>query len=319
MLGRIFVTVILVYLIPSVLLLLFGEIRSERKATETHLQAQMEATAPVGGQSQADSFVSVLCDGAVTVMPLEDYVLCVTLAEMPAEFEVESLKAQAVVARTYTCKRLEEPKHENSAVCSDASCCQAFVSLEDYLRAGGQESVDKVKNAVLSTAGQILMYGGKYIEATYFSCSGGRTEDALAVWGNDIPYLQSVESPGEEAATHYTDTVSFSKKEFLHRLGLSADMVTIANISYTQGGGVDSMTVCGKVFSGTELRKKLELRSTAFVITAAGDTVTVTTKGFGHRVGLSQYGAEAMAAQGKTYREILAHYYQGTELKALSG
>ena len=164
----------------------------------------------------------------------------------------------------------------------------------------------------------MLTYQGKLIEATYFSCSGGRTEDALAVWGEDVPYLQSVESPGEEGAAHYVDTVSFTASEFCEKIGKELPGIPaewIGTIRYTAGGGVETIYIGDEPYSGTQLRSMLNLRSTAFLITAAGDTVTITTKGYGHRVGMSQYGADAMAVQGCSYEEILAHYYPGTKLQ----
>ena len=269
-------------------------------------------------ESGETKWVSVLSDGEVVQMELEEYICCVVLAEMPAEFELEALKAQAVVARTYTCRRLQDAKHENANVCTDPSCCQAFVSWDEYLDSGGTEQlVEKVRTAVTETAAEVLLYDGELIEATYFSCSGGKTEDAQAVWGTDVPYLQSVESPGEEKATHYTDTVSFSTQEFCNKLGIPLQDTAnarIGTITYTDGGGVASIELAGMTFTGTKVRQLLGLRSTAFVITWAGDTVTVTTKGFGHRVGMSQYGAEAMAVQGADYTQILSHYYLGTTL-----
>lgn len=268
--------------------------------------------------------IPVLINDTETVMmPLEEYLEGVLFGEMPASFHPEALKAQAVVARTYTCRKLEEPKHNSADVCTDPSCCQAYMEPGDFLNSGGtEESIQKVNDAVMSTAGEVILYQGELIEATYFSCSGGKTEDAAAVWGSDVPYLQSVSSPGEEKASHYTDTVRFSATEFCDRLGVALSGnpgAWIENITYTEGGGVDTIVLQGNTFSGTELRQKLGLRSTAFVITAAGDTVTVTTKGFGHSVGMSQYGAEAMAVQGSTYEEILKHYYTGTSLSNLFG
>ena len=139
----------------------------------------------------------------------------------------------------------------------------------------------------------------------------------MAVWGAEIPYLKSVPSPGEEQAAHYVDTVTFSVEEFCKRLGKTlggAPSEWINNITYTEGGGVDTLTICGETYSGTQLRQLLDLRSTAFIITAFGNMITITTKGYGHRVGMSQYGADAMAVSGSTYEQILAHYYPGTIL-----
>ena len=261
----------------------------------------------------------LLPDGFVLYMDLDTYLTGVVLAEMPAEFEEEALKAQAVVARTYALKRYATGnKHSQRAVCTDSTCCQAYKTEEEFLETGAsQELLEKVRCAVLQTTGMVLTYNNALIEATYFSCSGGRTEDALAVWGADIPYLKSVSSPGEEAAAYHVDTVTFSSEEFCSLLGRSLSGIPadwIGQITYTQGGGVDTLTICGETYRGTQLRQLLKLRSTAFIITAAGNTITVTTKGYGHRVGMSQYGAEAMAVNGCTCAQILAHYYPGTLL-----
>ena len=259
--------------------------------------------------------------GNLQQMTLEDYLLGVVLAEMPASFEPEALKAQAVVARTYTCKRMEGGKHDDAAVCMDPGCCQGFRAPADYLDEGGkQTAVDKVRSAVKSTDGQVLHYDGSLIDATYFSCSGGSTEDAVAVWGQDVPYLRAVDSPGEEDAPRFTDSVSFTTSEFAGKLGLSdqGDPASwFGAVRYTEGGGVDTMVIRGKTFTGPRLRSALGLRSTAFSVSVDGKTITVTTRGFGHRVGMSQYGAQAMARTGSSCAEILAHYYTGAELVRL--
>lgn len=256
--------------------------------------------------------------GNLRQMTLREYLVGVVLAEMPADFEPEALKAQAVVARTYTRKRMEGSKHGEAAVCMDPGCCQGWRSGEDYLEAGGRErSLNKVRSAVADTDGLVLRWEGKLIDATYFSCSGGTTEDAVAVWGQDVPYLRSVESPGEEEAPRFTDSVSFSPAEFAGKLGLSGEGDPgswFGATTHTAGGGVETMVIRGKTFTGTQLRSKLGLRSTAFEVAVSGKTITVTTRGFGHRVGMSQYGAQAMAQSGSTYDEILAHYYSGAEL-----
>lgn len=276
--------------------------------------------APETFPATAAMSVSVLReDGTVEQMDLEEYIQGVVLREMPASFEFEALKAQAVVARTYAMRgKMVGSKHENADVCTNPQCCQAYWEKETYLTNGGEaQMVERVRKAVEETVGRVLTYNGKLIEATYFSCSGGRTEDALAVWGSDVPYLQSVESPGEEDAAHYRDTATFSLTDFTNALNLPVPETTdgwIGQASYTQGGGVDTIQIGGVSFTGKELRKRLTLRSTSFSIDINGDTVTVTTMGFGHRVGMSQYGADAMAAMGESYDTILTHYYPGTTL-----
>ena len=258
-------------------------------------------------------------DGTVRSMELDEYLTGVVLAEMPAYFDAEALKAQAVVARTYTLRAHEgKSKHNGAAVCTDSACCQAYRSPDEYLADGGSaENVQKISDAVTAVSGLVLTYEGELIEATYFSCSGGLTEDALAVWGTDVPYLRSVSSPGEENATYYSDSVSFTSSQLKRLLELPAecDEIRFEDITYTAGGGVEKLTVCGAEYQGTQIRSLLGLRSTAFTVTTEGDEITFHTRGFGHRVGMSQYGADAMAASGSSFQQILQHYYPGTVLE----
>lgn len=279
-----------------------------------------EATTWAAASEEGRLNIPVLyADGQVVESDLEEYLVGVVLAEMPASFEVEALKAQAVVARTYALRRHETGnKHEQGAVCQDPQCCQGYLSPAEYLEQGGtQSNIDRIIQAVMATAGQVLTYEGKLIEATYFSCSGGTTEDAMAVWGTFIPYLQSTDSPGEEEAAHYTDTEIFSPDDFALALGFSAagdPKSWFGKVTYTNGGGVDTMQICGKFYKGTQLRSLLGLRSTDFSVNITDEGIVIVTHGYGHRVGMSQYGADAMAVTGSTYDEILAHYYQGTTL-----
>lgn len=266
-------------------------------------------------------YIPVLVAGVgIQEMELDTYLVGVVLAEMPVSFEDEALKAQAVVARTYTLKAfLNGGKHSEASVCTDSTCCQSYISAADFLAKGGRmEDVERIESIVNDTAGLVLTYDGALIEATYFSCSGGSTEDAQAVWGTDIPYLQATASPGEEYASHYTDTETFTKGELQTLLGVTLagnSSSWFGNVRYTAGGGVATMEIGGEEFTGMELRKLLNLRSTAITMTTDGETVTVTTRGFGHRVGMSQYGADAMAVSGSGFQEILAYYYRGTTLE----
>lgn len=284
----------------------------------------VDNTVPISGEGQAHTPISVrLTDGKYTTLDIEEYITGVVLGEMPADFEPEALKAQAVAARTYTAKSLQTSgKHGNGSICTDPACCQAFVSEEAYLSKGGtQENLEKVRTAVLDTAGWVLTYEGELIEATYFSCSGGKTEDAAAVWGTDYPYLQAVSSPGEERAAHYSDRICYTREEFEAKTGctLTGDPINwFEAIAYTPGGGIETMEICGKEYSGTQLRKLLGLPSTIMTISSTEEIITIVTKGYGHRVGMSQYGADAMAVAGSNFIEILAHYYPGTQLEMLT-
>ena len=300
--------------LPMVLTAFFHQAFPASRAAEAAARPASEGLLPDDGEALTVRG----SDGEDRVMTLEEYLTGVVLAEMPADFETEALKAQAVVARTYTRKRMEGSKHTGAAVCMDSGCCQGFRSPAEYLAEGGtQRSVERVRAAVEATDGLVLRYGGELIDATYFSCSGGSTEDAVAVWGQDVPYLQAVDSPGEEDAPRFTDSVTFSPAELAGRLGLPDDgdpRDWFGAVTYTEGGGVATMVVRGQTFTGVQLRSGLGLRSTAFQVRATGDSITITTRGFGHRVGMSQYGAQAMAAAGSTFGEILAHYYTGAEL-----
>ena len=262
---------------------------------------------PISVEQQEDAVQIQLLreDGTISPVELEEYVLGVVAAEMPADFAPEALKAQAVLARTYALKRsTATDKHPDGALCTVSSCCQAY---------SDQAAADSVRDAADATKGLVLTYGGSLIEATYFSCSGGYTEDAAAVWGTDVPYLQAVASPGEEASSHYVTTTKVPVGEFSDCLGVSLTDGGIGQPIYTDGGGIASVNIGGKEFTGVQLRQLLELKSTAIQMNVVGDQVIITTKGYGHRVGMSQYGADAMAVSGSTYEQILAHYYPGTE------
>lgn len=316
--------VFLVCFIPAVLLLTTGR-KGNAAQYEISLTSEPPTTVTIQTTEQTvhekkQIYVSVLMeDVSIMEMSLEEYICGVVLAEMPHWFEYEALKAQAVVARTYTLRRSTgNQKHRNADICTDPSCCQAYCDTMTYLENGGTaEQVNKIERAVADTENAVLVYDGKLIEATYFSCSGGATEDAAAVWGADVPYLQSIESPGEENAEHHTDSVYFSSVELEKILGrsISGNVETwFGEIKYTKGGGVDTIEIGGKTYLGTELRRLLGLRSTAFSVATIGNTILFVTKGYGHRVGMSQYGADAMAASGKTFSQILSHYYSGAEL-----
>lgn len=328
MFKQFLLAVILGWMIPQMIFSLGSRLRSGEDATEP-TQSTVQATQPVlpgttaPGEAAALHYIPVITgENSVQLMELEDYIRGVVLAEMPASFEVDALKAQAVAARTYTMRHLKlGDRHSQGAVCTDSTCCQAYITDADYLdRRGTQEDVEKVTAAVAETAGQVLTYNGDLIEATYFACSGGRTEDAAAVWGSEIPYLQAVDSPGETNAENYNEQLYFNASDFASLLG--RDLVGspdswLGNVTYTAGGGVDTIVIGGVTYSGTQLRKLLDLNSTVFTMTADKQGIAVKTLGWGHRVGMSQYGADAMAVAGSSYVEILTYYYQGTRIDKL--
>ena len=274
-----------------------------------------------GKQNQAHDQIDVhsvvIVNGDVTErMDIEEYLVGVLLAEMPADFEDEALKAQAIAARTFALHRtMHGSKHPDANVCTSAICCQGYISPDAHIESGGTSVCEqKMRDAVNATKGLALFYEGNIIEATYFSSSGGRTEDAKAVWGVSVPYLMSVESiEGDTAFIKETE-----KEEFCVALGIPPGEVYIERPTYTVGGGIERVCINGQTYSGMQLRQKLGLRSTRISFYVGKDTVQISTTGHGHRVGMSQYGADAMAAQGYNYEEILTHYYTGAAIRPFS-
>ena len=305
----------------AVLLIPSGSARGEAAPQETLL---LVVEAP-----SAKETITVLRDGDAQEEDFETYLTQVVLSEMPADFATEALKAQAVAARTFARRQMAGGKHADADVCSQSACCQACLSvdaLQERYGAAFDAAWDKASNAVQQTQDEVLTYGGALIDAVYFSCSGGRTEAAVAVWGGEIPYLQSVPSPGEEDAPRETETLTFTAEEFRDRITPARPDADLSGapetwfgaVRYTAGGGIGTLELGDASFTGTELRRLLGLRSTDIEFSPQEDGVTVTTHGFGHRVGLSQYGAEAMAQAGRRFDEILLHYYQGTEIRRLT-
>lgn len=294
------------YLLQMVLLLLCLLLSGSAFLRQKTPEAAPEEIPPV--------FITVRHRENTFQMELEEYIRRVVLAEMPAHFEPDALSAQAVAARTFAWRAVTTGgKHGDGSVCTAFSCCQGYLEPGQYLQSYGTPAdLEKITAAVQATAGLIVTYRGAPIEAAYFSSSSGLTEDAAAVWGSARPYLIAQESP--EADTQ--QQVVFSRAYLEKTLGVSLDGAEnwFADWTYTPGQGVDTVKVGGRVFTGTQLRQLLGLRSTAFTVATENDAAVFTVHGYGHRVGMSQYGADAMAAQGSTFRDILGYYYPGTEL-----
>ena len=287
---------------------------------ERHREAQTVQIAQEKPVQQSVRFIPLKDpDGTTTYMDLEAYLTGVLLAEIPASFHEEALKAQSAAARTYAWKAYTTGgKHGGGCLCMDSSCCQAYIGEEAYLSRGGtQDNLEKVRRAVQATSPMVLSYEGELIEATYFSSTGGSTEAAVAVWGADFPYLQAVSSPEKVL----TETVIFDRShlETLLNRPLAGDPEEwFTGMTHTDGGGVKKLEIGGETYTGVQLRSLLGLRSTSFQVHTDGQTVAFTTQGYGHRVGMSQYGANAMAEAGSTWQEILQHYYPGTTLHPIS-
>lgn len=269
--------------------------------------------------------VTVLCGDKPFEMSVRHYLVGVVASEMPVSFEPEALKAQAVAARSYLQRYLASPKHENADICASASCCQAYSSESELRKKWGNNYdtyINKIRDAVSATDGEYLSYGGKAALTAFHSSSAGVTEESGAIW-NELPYLVSVDSPeNAESVPNYISTLTLADIDFrdtILYLKPEADMTGeadkwVSEIKRNDSGRVQSATI-GKVkFTGAELRKLFSLRSTAFELEHSNGQFTFTVTGYGHGVGMSQYGANTMAKNGSSYREILSHYYPGTQL-----
>lgn len=245
---------------------------------------------------------------------LEDYVVGVVAAEMPASFPEEALKAQAVAARTYQLRQMRAANSKKilfdvgQAYCTEAEQKKKWgEAYETYHR--------KIQEAVLATAGEIMVYEGEPILAAFHAQSAGKTEDAANVWAASVPYLKSVDSSGDKEAPEHETKVIFSQEELFARLGVKGTEIAIR--SHTPAGYVAEVQVGERVFQGGELREALGLRSACFRVAQTAEGIVFTVYGYGHGAGMSQYGASALAKQGKEYHEILQHYYQGIHFAKL--
>lgn len=268
-------------------------------------------------------------DGQITEMSMAEYLWGVVAAEMPASFEPEALRAQAVCARTYSLWKLRAASHEQDGadVCADSSCCQAYLTHEDAVQRWGEGSASvysaKIAGAVADTDGQVLTYGGTPIQAVFFSSASGATEDAEAVWGRALPYLVSVDSPEGDEVPNYRSTVTLTAdqvKKLVLDAGLGADLSGepsgwFQGLARTASGRVASVELGGVSLSGGAARSLFALRSACFDVTEQDGVFTFSVTGYGHGVGMSQYGANAMAKAGSGWKDILAHYYTGAQLQ----
>ncbi|RKD21965.1 stage II sporulation protein D [Caminicella sporogenes DSM 14501] len=264
---------------------------------------------------------------------LEEYVKGVVASEMPATFELEALKAQAMAARTKALYQKIKygpkgnPAHPGAEVCDDVHC-QVYRSREKLKEIKGEKWFKKywpkIEEAVESTRGLVITYNGKLIDPLYHSTSGGRTENSEDVFETMAPYLRSVDSPYEQSSKHLESTVVISTKEFVSKInsvykdsGLKSSNIvdSLKVLERTEGGDVKRIRIGNKVLSGRKIREILGLRSADFQIIVSGDKVTIKTRGYGHGVGMSQYGADGMAKRGYKFDEIIKHYYQGVEIE----
>lgn len=254
---------------------------------------------------------------------LEDYVAGVVAAEMPADFELEALKAQALTARTYIVKQMIKKQNiadlPKGAVVSDTQMHQVFLNDQELQKKWKSDytwKMKKIKEAVQATQGQILTFENNPIEAQFFSTSNGFTENSEDYWANSLPYLRSVESPWDEASPKFLNQITLPVTVFEKKLGvnLGSNGSVGTVLARTDGKRIEQIEISGKKFTGREIREKLDLKSSDFTWKRIEDKIVITTKGYGHGVGMSQYGANGMAKEGKNYKDIVTHYYKGVEI-----
>lgn len=262
-------------------------------------------------------------DGGVEEIDLDTYLYGVVASEMPASFDIEALKAQAVVARTYTIYQIRNgSKHENATICDSAACCQAWISKENRF-ARWEENLreeywSKIIKAVNDTKGKIIFYNNEPINALFHSNSGGKTELAINVWGGNFPYFQTVETSGEDAYTSYNSEIKISKDELIKimlenypefKIDFEKEN-SIKIIEFTEGDRIEKIKIGNTEISGVEARKIFGLKSAKFNFEILEDSVEFKVIGYGHGVGLSQCGSDLLAKSGKKFDEIIKYYYK---------
>lgn len=247
---------------------------------------------------------------------LENYVIGVVAAEMPATFSIESLKAQAVAARTFAYKKIISSKLNYDNLTSDTG--QAYISVDKMKKNWGDKFdsyYNKISDAVLKTKGEIITFNGEIINAYYFSLSNGITEDSSMVFG-EAKYLVSVESPWDKENSNYINFVKIPINDFKKKLSIN-DEINISDIKRSASNHVNTITINNKVYDGVKFRKIFNLKSTDFNIEIGNEFITIETKGHGHGVGMSQYGANSMALSGKNYEKIIKYYYKDVEISKI--
>ena len=328
------VLVLLIFLIPLAVFRGGGEGAETTGAEESPGGLPLDRTV-VSEAPTADAGRQVrvlLEDGSVLTLGMDKYLWRVVAAEMPASFAEEALKAQAVAARTYTASRMGHTveAHPQADVCTDITCCQAYIDPAQAAANWGESAetyTAKITSAVTATDGLIATYDGEPIQAVFFSSAAGRTVDAVEVWGTSVPYLTGVDSTEGEEVPNWHSSLTLTPEEFRGKFlaawpgaALEGDPSGwFQNVVNNSAGGVESIDVGGVTVSGMDLRTLLELRSANFTVAATAEQIIFSVTGYGHGVGMSQYGANAMAQAGSGWREILTHYYTGITIQPWEG
>ncbi|WP_096203071.1 stage II sporulation protein D [Bacillus sp. FJAT-45350] len=321
--GIILCSIILI--LPTIMVVSFSE---GRQTTATTNEAEVADVTTINESvptNEIDVLVYRSQKEEIERVPLEEYVVGVVASEMPANFEMEALKAQSLTARTYVIKQMLQPGEINlpdGAIVTDTVMHQVYHNnneLKERWNTDYDWKMTRIKDAVYSTAGKVLTFEGQPIDAAFFSTSNGYTENSEDYWQNPIPYLRSVESPWDQESPRYQGEMIIPIREFEQKLSVQvpSDGTVGEIVERTDGGRVAEVKVNGTVLKGREVREKLDLDSSDFRWKRQGNNIVIETKGWGHGVGMSQYGADGMAKEGKTYADIVSHYYQGVAITEL--
>lgn len=298
-----------IYLLIAVIILsIIGFISSFKKETTYFNEENKELEVTIKNQEE----------GTIETLDLEEYIIGVVAGEMPASFEDEALKAQAIAARSYALNKIKSTNKEYDLLTDITN--QVYITKEEMQEKWQEEYekyYDKIKKAVEDTKNLVMMYDGEVISAYYFAMSNGKTEDVSLVFGENIDYLVSVDSSWDENVKNFMVTNEIEKEEFCEKLDISCEEIKIEEIKRTDSNRVDTIKINGKEYKGTKIRALLNLRSTDFDIEIK-ESINITTRGYGHGVGMSQYGANEMAKNGATYEEILKYYYKDINLTKIN-
>jgi stage II sporulation protein D len=309
-------------IVPAILVIPFSEGKVSGKLAETSKKSQT-STKAVDADAGVEVGVYRFSKSKIEEVPLEDYLVGVVASEMPADFNEEALKAQALTARTYIVKQLMNKQNHlglpKGAQVGDTTMDQVYSSDDQLRKDWGADyswKRKKVLEAVRATSGQILTYNGEPIQATFFSTSNGYTENSEDYWPSKLPYLRSVTSPWDKSSPKFSSQQTFTVADFEAKLGVRLGTgSTIGQITErTAGKRVGVVKFGSKTLTGKDIREKLGLKSSDFSWVRKGGNIVISTKGYGHGVGMSQYGANGMAAEGKTYKDIVEHYYTGVAI-----
>lgn len=320
--------IVLVFLIPVIFTREF--IKEENIAKENKIKEELEEISKEYNYEIYNKIKLLHVNNVeIEEKDLDEYVCEVVSAEMPAEFEEEALKAQAVVARTYTIYKIMEnnKKHGEADICDSSKCCQAWISKEDRLKKWNEDNKEefwkKIEEAVYSTKGKFITYEGKPINAFFHANSGGKTEIPYNVWGGiGYPYLASVETNGESNYSQYASEVILTKDEFVNKIKELYSTFEIdfnqgnciEVLEYTDGNRIKVIKIGNLEFTGVDIRNIIGLKSANFKIELMDNNLKFSVIGYGHGVGMSQTGADSLAKEGKNYEEIIKHFYQNVEI-----